>query len=368
MSEINVTDLLIRLLSARSITPDDAGLMEFVEEYLPGFDAIYHNKEGVKNLFLTRKFGEGDHLCFAGHVDVVPAGEGWESDPFVPKIEKAQIFARGAQDMKSGVAAAMSALRTVDDYGGRLSLLLTSDEEGDAEFGTKIMLEYLKEIELLPDYCVVAEPTCEERFGDAIKIGRRGSINGYLVIKGQQGHAAYPEKSINPVHLFADRLPKMAGVDLDSGDEDFAPSKLVITDIRGGMEVSNVTPADLKIMFNVRNNTQTDARRVQKFVEDLCYGLDYDLKLSQGSFSFVTDRDSPIVQKLTQSIEKITGIAPKLSTAGGTSDARFMGQYGIAVVEFGVRNDTIHAANERVDISEVEGLERVFIDLIKSWK
>lgn len=368
MSEsMNVVDLLIRLLSAESVTPDDAGLMEFVTEYLPEYEAIRVDEGGVKNLFLTRKFSEGDHLCFAGHVDVVPAGEGWENDPFVPRIENGHLYARGAQDMKSGVAAAMAVLRETKHFPGRLSLLLTSDEEGDATYGTQIMLAHLEEIDLLPESCVVAEPTCETTFGDAIKLGRRGSINGHLMIRGQQGHAAYPEKSVNPVHQVAPRLAELAGIDLDSGDEDFAPSKLVITDIRGGMEVTNVTPNDLKIMFNVRNNTRTTAEDVRSHVERVCEGLDFSLELTQGSWPFVTDRGAGIVGKITASIEAVTGITPAYSTAGGTSDARFMGQYGVDVVEFGTRNDTIHAANERVAIDEVEGLYRVFGDLIVQW-
>ena len=361
---MNVVDLLIRLLSAESVTPDDGGLMAFVSEYLPQFKAIRVDESGVKNLFLARKFGQGSHLCFAGHVDVVPAGAGWQSDPFVPKIAEGNIYARGAQDMKSGVAASIAALREVEHFDGRLSLLLTSDEEGEANFGTQIMLAHLQEISLLPEYCVVAEPTCEVAFGDAIKIGRRGSINGYLTIHGRQGHAAYPEKSINPVHQIAPLLDQLAGVDLDDGDADFAPSKMVITDIRGGMEVTNVTPDALNIMFNVRSNTHTTAEDVRAHVEQVCEGLEMELRLTQGSFPFVTRRDSAIVQKLSESIQQVTGRAPKFSTAGGTSDARFMGAYGIEVVEFGPRNDTIHAANERVAIDEVEGLHRVFADLI----
>jgi succinyl-diaminopimelate desuccinylase len=212
---MNVVDLLLRLLSAESVTPEDAGLMAFIEAYLPEYEAMYRNEEGVKNLFLTRKFGDGSHLCFAGHIDVVPAGAGWESNPFVPKIEEGNIYARGAQDMKSGVAASITALHEVKHFKGRLSLLLTSDEEGDADYGTQIMLAHLQEIDLLPEYCVVAEPTCEVAFGDAIKIGRRGSINGYLTIQGKQGHAAYPEKSVNPVHQIAPLLAQLAGGDLD---------------------------------------------------------------------------------------------------------------------------------------------------------
>jgi len=269
--------------------------------------------------------------------------------------------------MKSGVAAFLQTLRNTEHFNGTLSMLLTSDEEGDATYGTVIMLEYLKEIGMLPDYCVVAEPTCEERFGDAIKIGRRGSINGYLTIHGKQGHAAYPEKAVNPVHQIAPLLDQLAGVNLDDGDDDFAPSQMVITDIRGGMEVTNVTPGELKIMFNVRNSTKTTQESVRVHVEKVLEGLDFELKLTQGSYPFVTKRDSKIVKKMQQAIVDVTGIETKLSTAGGTSDARFMGAFGIDVVEFGVINDRIHAPNECTSIEEVEKLYTVFQKIIGAF-
>ncbi len=364
---MSVVDLLLKLLSFESITPDDGGSLKFIEEYLDGYEAIYLNKEGVKNLFLTKKFGEGSHLCFAGHVDVVPAGEGWDSNPFVPMIKDGYIYARGTQDMKSGVSAFVQVCRDVKSFDGRLSILLTSDEEGEAEFGTVIMLQHLKEIGMLPEFCIVAEPTCEAIFGDAIKIGRRGSINGYLNIKGRQGHAAYPEKAINPVHQIAPILDKLAGINLDNGDDNFAPSQMVITDIRGGMRVTNVTPASLDMMFNVRNSTNTTQDDITYHIDTHLKDLDYTLRLTQGSYPFVTKRDSKIVTKLVDSIQKITKQNTKLSTAGGTSDARFMGAFGIDVVEFGVINDTIHAPNERTAIAEVEGLYEVFITLIREF-
>lgn len=364
---MNAVDLLLKLLSFESLTPDDAGSLKFIEEYLEGYEATYVNKEGVKNIFLTKKFSEGPHLCFAGHVDVVPAGDGWETNPFVPVIKEGYIYARGTQDMKSGVAAFVQTCKEAEKFEGRLSILLTSDEEGDAKYGTVIMLEHLKEIDLLPDYCIVAEPTCETAFGDAIKIGRRGSINGYLTLKGRQGHAAYPEKAINPVHQIASVLEKIAGVNLDNGDDDFAPSQMVITDIRGGMEVTNVTPGSLKLMFNVRNSTKTTQKEVRLHIDECFDGLDYSLKLTQGSYPFVTTRDSKVVKKLSESIRTIAGLDTKLSTAGGTSDARFMGAFGIDVVEFGVINDTIHAPNERTSTVEVEKLCEVFKDMIKHF-
>ena len=364
---MNVVDLLLKLLSFESLTPDDAGSLKFIEEYLDDYEAIYVNKEGVKNLMLSKKFSDGPHLCFAGHVDVVPAGDGWDTNPFVPVIKEGNIYARGTQDMKSGVAAFVQTCKEVEHFEGTLSVLLTSDEEGDAKYGTVVMLEHLKEIDFLPDYCIVAEPTCETVFGDAIKIGRRGSINGYLTLNGKQGHAAYPEKSINPVHQIATVLDKIAGVDLDDGDDDFAPSQMVITDIRAGMEVTNVTPGSLKMMFNVRNSTKTTQQEVKLHIAKCFDGLDYSLELTQGSYPFVTKRDSKIVRKLSSSIKNITGLETKLSTAGGTSDARFMGAFGIDVVEFGVINDTIHAPNERTSIEEVEALCTVFKDTVKHF-
>jgi succinyl-diaminopimelate desuccinylase len=297
----------------------------------------------------------------------VPAGDNWDTNPFVPVIKEGSIYGRGAQDMKSGVAAFIQTCKDTRDFKGTLSILLTSDEEGEGKYGTDVMLAYLKDKGMLPDYCIVAEPTCETTFGDAIKIGRRGSINGYLTIQGKQGHAAYPEKAINPVHQLAPILEKIAGINLDNGDDDFSPSQMVITDIRGGMEVTNVTPGSLKLMFNVRNSTKTTQEEVRLHIDKCFHDLDYSLELTQGSYPFVTTRDSKVVEKLTQSIENITSVKTKLSTAGGTSDARFMGAYGIDVVEFGVINDTIHAPNERTSVVEVEKLYDVFKDMVKHF-
>jgi succinyl-diaminopimelate desuccinylase len=365
---LDVIDFFLKILSAESVTPNDGGLLSYIENYLADFEATWINEGGVKNIFLTKKFGEGKHLCFAGHVDVVPAGDGWDTNPFVPMIKDGFIYARGTQDMKSGVAAFVQAVRDMDDdFSGRLSLLLTSDEEGDGTYGTQIVLKHLKEIDLLPDYCIIAEPTCEVQMGDAIKIGRRGSINGFLTLKGKQGHAAYPEKTINPIHNIASVLSKIAGHDLDDGDSNFAPSKLVITDIRAGMEVTNVTPNSLKMMFNVRNSTKTSQESLRIFIEEEFKGLEYDLELQQGSYPFITNRESFIVTKLKEAILEETGVQTKLSTAGGTSDGRHIAPYGIEVVEFGVINDRIHGLNERTSIVEVENLYNIFATIVKRF-
>ena len=365
---MTVIELFKHLLESKSETPDDGGLLDFITNYLPHFNAVRIDKEDVKNLFIYKKFGEGDHLCFAGHVDVVPAGESWDTNPYKAVEKDGYIYGRGAQDMKSGLAAFIQAVSEVKEFKGTLSLLLTSDEEGEAEFGTVEVLKYLKEKDMLPDYAVVAEPTCEDNFGDAIKVGRRGSINGYLTLKGKQGHAAYPEKAINPLHNIATVLPKIAGIDLDSGDEHFAPSKFVMTDMRSGMEVTNVTPNELKMMFNVRNNTKTTQEEIKVFIAKHFKDLEYDLRLTQGSYPFKTDANSKVVQKIDEAIESVTSIRPKHSTAGGTSDARFMAPLGIKVIEFGVRNDTIHSVNERTTKKEVEDLYKVFVSLIQNWE
>jgi len=364
---MQVIELFKKLLSFKSITPDDDDGLDFIEEFLDDFTHKRIDIEDTKNLFSYKKFGDGAHLCFAGHIDVVPPGDGWESKPFVPTIKDGYIYARGSQDMKSGLAAFLQAIKDTKNFNGTLSVLITSDEEGDATYGTVKVLEYLKEKNFLPDFAVVAEPTCEKEFGDAIKIGRRGSINGVLEKVGIQGHAAYPEKTKNPIHKVAQVLPKIAGVNLDNGDENFAPSQLVVTDIRAGMEVTNVTPQSLKMMFNVRNSTKTTKEDIEKFIDKYFSDMDYTLTLTQSAKPFITSRDSKVVKNLQESIKEVVGIDPKLSTAGGTSDARFFGEFGVDTVEFGVINDTIHSVNERTSIKEVEGLYKVFREFLKRF-
>jgi succinyl-diaminopimelate desuccinylase len=370
-------ELFQKLLQFKSLTPNDDGAFDFIKDYLgDSWSSIEldieqenkGNKEIVKNRLYYKKFNDNtQHLCFAGHIDVVPPGKNWDVDPFEAKVQDGIIVARGTQDMKSGLAAFIYACKHAQDFDGTLSILLTSDEEGEAVNGTVKMLEHLKQIDFLPDFAVVAEPTCEEVFGDAIKVGRRGSINGYLTINGKQGHAAYPEKAINPIHQIAPLLSEIAAVDLDNGDEYFAPSKLVITDIRGGMEVTNVTPNELQIMFNVRNSTNTTQESIQKHIDNVFGSLNYDFRMTQGSYPFMTNKESKIVKSLSQTIKDTIGIETKHSTAGGTSDARFFGQYNVDTVEFGVINDTIHSVNERTSVKEVEDLTLIFQNLLKSF-
>lgn len=402
-NKINSLEVLKQLITYPTITPQESGIYGYIKEILSDFEALEFEKEGVKNLFLYKDLSAGNaefqsaktHLCFAGHIDVVPPGEGWESEPFTPTEREGFLYGRGAQDMKAGVAAFVCAIREFVDslesqnlqsasaepqraqdssdstnsqnFNGILSVLLTSDEEGAAIFGTKYTLECLKERNLLPDFAIVAEPTSVAKFGDMIKVGRRGSINGILKIFGQQGHVAYPKKCLNPVDIIAPHLSRIAGHKLDNGSAEFEPSRLVITDIRGGMEVVNVTPNDLKIMFNVRNSTQTSVESVRKYLEHLLAKAPHSLELNQSSKPFLTDKNSKIVRKMVEVLESQNGFAPELSTSGGTSDARYFAEFGVKVVECGVCNDSIHSINERVRMSEVESLQAVFLSLLKSF-
>jgi succinyl-diaminopimelate desuccinylase len=368
MNKKSTTELFIKLLKAPSITPDDGGLMDLITKELPQFKAVRIDVNGVKNLLLSRSWGDGVHLAFAGHVDVVPPGTGWESEPFAPTIKGDKIFARGAQDMKSGVCAFVRACQDIEHFDGTLSIILTSDEEGPAKYGTLEVLRYLKERNNLPDFAIVAEPTCEEEFGDAIKIGRRGSINGVLEVEGIQGHAAYPQKSLNPLHVMAPRLGKLAGYYFDDGDEFFAPSQLVLTDLRSGMEVTNVTPGSLKLMFNVRNSTLTNRQKIENYIANVMEGVSYKLHLDESAIPFKASSNAPIVLALEDAIKKVTTITPKHSTAGGTSDARYLAQYGVQTIEFGVRNDTIHAPNEYTSLEDVSSLASIFHHVITNLK
>ena len=364
---MNTKELFFKLLKYKSITPNDDGAFAFIIEYLSHFEHTIIDVENTKNLFLYKKFSEGPHLSFAGHIDVVPPGDGWDTNPFEPVIKDGKVYARGTQDMKSGLCAFLKACKETNKFSGTLSLILTSDEEGNAKYGTIEVLNYLKKKNFVPDFAIVAEPTCEEVFGDAIKIGRRGSINGILSIKGSQGHAAYPQKSKNPINMIATVLDKFTGHYFDEGDESFAPSQLVVTDIRSGMEVTNVTPSNLKMMFNVRNSTKTTKKDIKQYISSLCKDLDYNLVLTQNSFPFLTNKDSMIVKSLQNAIYDVCKIKTKFSTAGGTSDARLLAQFGVNVVEFGVINDTIHSVNERCGMEEVEKLEKVFLHVVQKF-
>lgn len=388
-------EILKKLIQYPTITPLEHGIYDYIQTLLPSFKAIYSEKNGVKNIMLYKipetynmesNLDSIPHFCFAGHIDVVNPGGGatipnninindntqnkglWQYPPFTPTINNGYLYGRGTQDMKGGIACFLRALQDFIIHSNPqiiFSVLLTSDEEGDGIYGTKYMLEILKEKNMLPTHAIVAEPTSAKFAGDTIKIGRRGSINGIITINGKQGHVAYPEKCINPVELLGSRLGRLAGVNLDAGDDVFSASKLIVTDIRGGIEAVNVTPNDLKIMFNVRNSTMTTLQSVREYVDSVLIGLPYNLELTQSSKSFVT-RDSTLISLVQNAIKNAVNIVPELSTSGGTSDARFFSEYGVKVVEVGVCNDRIHAIDERVSLHDIERLQSIFSTLLHS--
>ena len=376
--------LLKNLIKLPSITPQECGIYAIIKKKFSQIQAplleslvIEQENNGVKNLFYlfypkVANISALPHLCFAGHIDVVPTGENWQYEPFSAKEVDGYIYGRGTQDMKGGVSAFVSAvcqsLKSQSLVDCMLSILLTSDEEGEGTYGTKIMLEELQKRGLLPHCCIVAEPTSTHHTGDTIKIGRRGSINGTLIIEGKQGHAAYPQKCLNPIELLGSRLGLLAGVNLDNGNSYFEPSKLVITDIRGGMEVVNVTPQNLKIMFNVRNSPLSDEDSIRTYIESTLATLPYTLTLKTSSLPFITESNTELVKSLNAVIEAKVGKKAELSTSGGTSDARFFSAFSVKVVELGVPNDRIHAVNERVKIDDILALHEIFTDFLAIFK
>lgn len=369
-------EIVQKLISYPTVTPLECGIFEYIASLLQDFSYERMDCSEVKNAFFYKDFSplqkEGKiHLCFAGHIDVVPAGEGWESDPFEAVIKGEYLYGRGSQDMKGGVGAFLDAIIQAQKEGicGNLALsvLLTSDEEGAGVDGTRYVLECLNKENRLPHFALVAEPTSEKVIGDMIKIGRRGSINGKIIIKGVQGHVAYPNKCVNPIELLGKRLGEIAGKNLDDGDENFEPSKIVVTDIRGGMQVCNVTPSDLVMMFNVRNSTLTNQEDIEAYLQSILEGLDYELTLQTSSSPFLTQRDNALIRKLSFCVQNVMGEIPKLGCSGGTSDARYFAPYGIGVAELGVCNDRIHAKNEYVKLQDLDNLAKIFKMLIQSF-
>ncbi|PAF51795.1 succinyl-diaminopimelate desuccinylase [Helicobacter sp. 13S00401-1] len=362
-------EILSKLISYKTITPNEANIYAYIKSLLPDFEVIELTKNDVKNLFLYKKHPTSKtNLCFAGHIDVVPPGEGWESDPFTPTIKEGFMYGRGAQDMKGGIACFLSALQAFKESNLSLSVLLTSDEEGRAIDGTLEMLKHLKELDFLPTHALVAEPTCEKTLGDSIKVGRRGSINGKLEIKGVQGHAAYPEKCVNPIEKFAPYLVKLAGVKLDNGDSYFEPSRFIITDMHAGTGVTNLTPQNLRVLFNVRNSTLTTKESLKAYIDSVLSGLMYTLELEEASKSFILKdaKDTKLVKTLEGAVKEVCNITPSLNTKGGTSDAKYFSAFGVKVVELGVINDRIHAVNERVSLKELKNLTSIYYQFLKT--
>ena len=365
-------ELTKALIARRSITTEDAGCLDLIATRLTplGFTCERIDSSGptghVCNLWA--RLGTSQPLIiFAGHTDVVPPGpaDKWQSDPFVPTERDGMLYGRGAADMKTSVAAAVVAterlLATTPELKGSLAFLLTSDEEGDATDGTVKVVEALKARSETLDCCIVGEPTSVSRQGDTIKNGRRGSLSGKLIVKGVQGHVAYPEKVKNPIHHAALALAELAAAHWDDGNEFFPPTSFQISNIHAGTGATNVVPGTLEVLFNFRFSTASTAAGLQNRVHAMLdrHNLEYDLQWMLGGRPFLTT-PGRLVTALSAAIQSETGITPELSTSGGTSDGRFIADICPEVVEFGPVNATIHKIDECIALADIEPLARIY--------
>lgn len=366
MSE--VLSLTRALISRPSVTPADAGCLDLIGQRLAalGFKLEFINAGEVTNLW-ARRGTAAPLVCFAGHTDVVPTGplDSWQSPPFAPEVRDGLLHGRGAADMKSSLAAMVVAcerfIAAHPTPSGSIALLLTSDEEGDAIDGTVRVVETLKARDERIDYCIVGEPTSSKHLGDTIKNGRRGSLSAKLIVKGVQGHVAYPEKVKNPIHLAAPALAALAAEPWDEGNEYFPPTSFQISNIHAGTGATNVVPGSLEVLFNLRFSTASNVEGLQSRIAAILdgHGLDYEIRWTVGGRPFLTPKGS-LVAALAAAIDDATGIAAELSTTGGTSDGRFIADICPQVVEFGPVNATIHKIDECIAVADLEPLASVY--------
>jgi len=360
-------DLAIDLLTRRSNTPEDAGCQELMISRLEplGFKIERMRFDDVDN-FYARRGTAGPLLVFAGHTDVVPTGplEKWHTPPFEPTIKDSMLYARGAADMKTSLAAFITSIEEFvaehPNHLGSIGLLITSDEEAAAINGTVKVVEVLKARGELIDYCIVGEPTSNKVVGDMIKNGRRGSLSGKLVIKGVQGHIAYPHLVKNPIHMVAPAIKEMVDTVWDNGNEYFPPTSWQISNMNGGTGATNVVPGEVEILFNFRFSTASTEQNLKQRVHaildkhDLSYDLDWEY-----SPPYITPRGN-LVEAISSAIETCYGVTPELSTTGGTSDGRFIADICKQVIEFGPLNATIHKLNECVGVADIEPLKETY--------
>lgn len=359
------------LLRCPSVTPDDAGAQEVLASALSplGF-SIERRRDGVVHNLIATLGEDGPHLGFAGHTDVVPAGEGWAHDPFAGAIVDGMLHGRGAVDMKGALAAFVAALTQHRDAGrrlGRLTLLVTGDEEGEAVDGTVRILESLAERRAMPDACVVGEPTSVARLGDTIKIGRRGSISAEITVRGVQGHVAYPHRADNPLHRLLPALEALRGTALDHGTQFFEPSSLQITSVDVGNPAGNVIPVEARARLNIRFNDLHSGAALHDWIctKIAEYAPEAQIAIKVSGEAFRTEA-GPLTDTLTKAIGTVTGLAPRLDTGGGTSDARFISRY-CPVAEFGLVGTRMHRNDEAVPVQELRELSTIYAALLADW-
>ena len=367
-----------QLIARPSVTPDDAGCMDLIAQHLKplGFDCEFIESGPadfrVRNLWARRPGRSGKVLAFAGHTDVVPTGplEQWTSDPFTPTHRDGKLFGRGASDMKTSLAAMVVAVqeflsRNPDPALG-LAFLLTSDEEGPALDGTVVVCERLMARAQTPDFCIVGEPTSVQATGDMIKNGRRGTMSGRLVVKGVQGHIAYPHLADNPIHRLAPALAELVATRWDEGNPYFPPTTWQVSNVHAGTGASNVIPGECVVDFNFRFCTESTPESLQQRLSAVLdrHGLRYELKWTVGGLPFLTTPGA-LVEAVQQAIAEVTGMATELSTSGGTSDGRFIAQICPQVIEFGPPNATIHKVDEHVALEQMAPLKHIYRQVLE---
>ncbi|WP_029548782.1 succinyl-diaminopimelate desuccinylase [Rhizorhabdus wittichii] len=369
---IDPLDLTRRLIACPSVTPADAGAMAVIAAALESIGFTVHRfavgeaPDGpVENLFAIRGQG-GPHFAFAGHSDVVPPGDGWTSDPFVPEVRGELLYGRGAVDMKGAIAAFIAAAARLGDHPGTISLIITGDEEGPATFGTVALIDWMKARGLCPDLCLVGEPTSTHRLGDMVKIGRRGSVNMWIENVGTQGHVAYPHLAANPIPALVKALDALAALHLDDGNAWFQPSNLEITTVDVGNAATNVIPAVARARLNIRFNDEHRGADLVELVRRTVaeHAPAATLRAVISGESFITP-PGDFSALISAAIMKVTGLTPELSTTGGTSDARFLSKL-CPVVEFGLCNATMHKLDEAVAIPDLHALADIYEDIVRT--
>ena len=383
MQKINELQLAKELIRFPSVTPVDAGIMSFLEKKLKqlGFKTKVlefreKNSKPVKNLY-ARLGNKSPNFCYAGHLDVVPAGnlKDWTVNPFKPSIKKGHLIGRGANDMKSSIAAFVAAIsnfiENYSDFKGSISLLVTGDEEGVAINGTKKVVEYLKKRKEKIDFCLVGEPTNPSKLGEMIKIGRRGSMNGRLTITGVQGHVAYPHRANNPSTALVQILKLIKDIKFDQGTKDFQPTNLEITKININNTADNVIPGVATATFNIRFNNKHSSSSLKKKINKVIKKISaknkskYKIEYSVSGEAFLTNPNKTTFM-IQDIIKKITKIKPKLSTTGGTSDARFIRKIA-PCLEFGLVGKTMHKVDEAVSLSDLKKLTLIYSNILKNY-
>ena len=368
------TALAAQLIAQPSVTPDDSNCQRIVGARLVrlGFRLETVRRNGVTNLWA--RCGDARPLvCFAGHTDVVPAGprDQWLADPFTPTVKDGLLYGRGASDMKTSIAAFVTAvedfLAVYPNPAGSIAFCLTSDEEGPSVDGTRLMVEMLRERGEAIDYCVIGEPSSVEKLGDMIKIGRRGTLSGKVRVNGIQGHIAYPHLASNPIHSVAPALNALTHEHWDQGNEHFPPTSFQVSNINSGTGAGNVIPGALEMLFNFRYSTESTHETLKsRFTAMMCrHSVPCDIEWTGLGLPFLTEQGA-LVATVKQAIEKVTGIAPALSCTGGTSDGRFIATWCPELVEFGPTNATIHKINECVAVNDIEPLREVYLQVLKS--